>query len=127
MNQPLEDVSSFNYLGSIITTNGGSDKDIQCRLNKAAFGMLNKLWRDRSLSSGTKLKVFNSNVKSVMFYGCETWMIPKNLMRSMQAFTNRCLRRIYGIYWPNTLTNNALWNMSNQQPLEAEIKRKKYR
>ncbi|XP_073821528.1 uncharacterized protein [Musca autumnalis] len=48
-------------------------------------------------------------------------------MRSMQAFTNRCLRRIYGIYWPNTITNNALWNMSNQQPLEDEIKGKKYR
>ncbi|XP_073828644.1 uncharacterized protein [Musca autumnalis] len=54
-------------------------------------------------------------------------MIPKNLIRSKQAFTNRCLRRIYVIYWPNTITNNALWNMSNQQPLEEEIKRKKYR
>ncbi|XP_073811689.1 uncharacterized protein [Musca autumnalis] len=53
--------------------------------------------------------------------------IPPEILKIDIQLTTRCLRRIYGIYWPNTITNNALWNMSNQQPLEDEIKGKKYR
>ena len=34
--------------------------------------MLNKIWKDRTNSLNTKLRIYNSNV-NVLYYGCETW------------------------------------------------------
>ena len=32
-----------------------------------------KIWNSRELSRSTKIRIFNSNVKAVLFYGKETW------------------------------------------------------
>ena len=71
----LEEVDTFTYLGSGVGTTGGTEEDIKARIGKArgAFVMLNKIWKDRTISLNTKLRIFNSNVKSVLYYGCETW------------------------------------------------------
>jgi len=33
-------------------------------------------------------------VKSVLFYGCETWLVTNEIQRKIQTFVNRCLRYI---------------------------------
>ena len=55
-------------------TTGVTEEDVNARISKArgAFVMLNKIWRDRTISLNTKLRIFNSNVKSTLYYGCET-------------------------------------------------------
>ena len=35
--------------------------------------MLKNIWASGGISMRTKLRIFNSNVKSVLLYGCETW------------------------------------------------------
>ena len=47
----------------------------------------------------TKLRIFNSNVKSVVLYGCETWRTTQTMQRKIQTFFNTCLRRIHKIQW----------------------------
>ena len=44
----LEDVSMFEYLGSKIDEHGGTDMNVQARINKArsAFACLNKIWQN---------------------------------------------------------------------------------
>ena len=75
----LEEVSEFTYLGSIIDDNGGTGADIKTRIGKAraAYGLLNKVWKDRNISMRTKIRLFQSNVKSVLLYGSETWSLTK--------------------------------------------------
>jgi hypothetical protein len=51
------------------------------------------------------MKIFSSNVKSVLLYGCETWKVTKKIINSLQAFINKCLRRILRIFWPTVVTN----------------------
>ena len=65
----LGDVSEFTYLGSVVDTSGGTDKDISVRIGKArtAFNMLKKIWNVRDLSKSTKIRIFNINVKAVLF------------------------------------------------------------
>ena len=63
----LEEVKSFQYLGSIISKTGGTDEDIIARISKAR-----QVWRSSSLSLKSKLRIFTSNVKSVLLYGAET-------------------------------------------------------
>ena len=90
--EELEDVTSFTYLGSIISNDGGTDKDIKCRIGKAAavFKSLKPIWTSSQISLNTKLKIFNSNVKSVLLYASETWRITKASIHRLQTFTNRC-------------------------------------
>ena len=72
--EELENVTTFEYLGSKIDESGRTDADVTARINKArsAFACLNKIWSSTALSIRTKLRLFQSNVMSVLLYGAET-------------------------------------------------------
>jgi hypothetical protein len=78
----VENVEKFKYLGSIMTKEGGTEKDTETRIASAqnAFHMLNRIWYSSHLSKGYKIRIFNSNVKSVVLYGSETWKVNKKLI-----------------------------------------------
>ena len=78
------------------------------------------------MSTGTKLRIFNSNVKSVLLYGCETWRTTKALHQKIQCFVNTCLRRILGIRWPGRISNTDLWERAGQEPLAKQILQRKW-
>ena len=71
----MEIVESFTYLGSIIDGKGGTEADVRTRIGKSrtAFANLSNVWKASKISISTKIRLFNSNVKSVLLYGCETW------------------------------------------------------
>ena len=71
----LEDDESFVYLGAIVCTSGGAEEDIGARLGKArtAYNKLRTVWKNNQFSRMTKIRIFKSNVISVLLYGCETW------------------------------------------------------
>lgn len=127
-NQPIESVDSYTYLGSQITPDGGAREDVKTRIRKAqgAFAQLRPIWRSNQLSLKTKIRIFNSNVKSVLLYGCETWLVAADVTSKLQVFVNRCLRRILKIYWPNIIPNRELHDRCNQDLIENEIKRRKW-
>ena len=68
--RPLEHVVEFVYLGSNSSTDGGADKDVALRISKArhAFRTLRPVWLSSQLSRNTKIRIFNTNVKSVLLY-----------------------------------------------------------
>ena len=70
----IEEVDHFIYLGSKMTRNGDSAPDIEERLTKArkAYGTLSTFWKSSKISRKVKLKIFKSNVLSVLLYGCES-------------------------------------------------------
>jgi len=95
---------------------GGTDADVKTRIGKArsAFNMLKKVWSSREIGTSTKVRLFNSNVKSVLLYGAETWRTTKASMKKIQTFINQCLRRILRIHWPETISNENLWARMQQ-------------
>jgi hypothetical protein len=124
----LEEVQSFTYLGSIVDQQGGTDADVKARIGKArvAFIQLNNIWKSRELSRNTKIRLFNSNVKSVLLYGAETWRSTKTTIRKLQTFTNSCLRRILQIRWPDTISNANLLKKTSQSSIEEEIRKRRW-
>ena len=48
----IKEADSFNYLGSVVSKDGGTDEDIRNIINKArhAFNTLRPIWRATSLS-----------------------------------------------------------------------------
>ena len=75
----------------------------------------------------TTLRIYNSNVKSVLLYGCETWRVLMSSMTKIQVFVNRCLRQIFGVRWYDWLRNKELWRITSQEPIDQQIKRREWR
>jgi len=69
--------SDFCYLGSIVVENGGTSREVNARIQKARglFSKLRIVWLSKSLRKDTKIRIFNACVKSVLLYGCETWLV----------------------------------------------------
>ena len=124
----IEDVSSFTYLGSTVSTTGGTGDDVRARIGKAkvTFNILQKIWKSRDITTSVKLQLFNSNVKSVLLYGPETWRTSKSMLRKVQAFINTCLRRMLRIRWPEKIRNEGLWERTVQEPVKSVISRRKW-
>ncbi len=74
----------------------------------------------------TKVRIFNSNIKSVLLYGSETWRMTKKTVQRIQTFINSCLKRIFRIWWPNKISNEELWRKGKQEPVEKQILRRKW-
>ncbi|VDP35721.1 unnamed protein product [Schistosoma margrebowiei] len=108
--EDLEDVKTFTYLGSIIDEHGGSDADVKARISKvrAAYLQPRNIWNSKQLSTNTKVRIFNTNVKTVLLYGAETWRTTKAIIQKIQVFINSCLRKILRIRWPDAISNNQL-------------------
>nr|KAG5703541.1 hypothetical protein BaRGS_020175 [Batillaria attramentaria] len=126
--EPIREVESFVYLGSVVDGQGGTDRDITARMGKAraAMVMLKNVWASKVVSIRTKLRIFNSNVKSVLLYGCETWRTTKAMQQKIQIFLNTCLRRIFNIRWPEKIRNEELWERAGQEPVAKQILRRKW-
>nr|KAG5692410.1 hypothetical protein BaRGS_032463 [Batillaria attramentaria] len=126
--EDIKEVDKFIYLGSVVSKDGGTDEDIKSRTNKArhAFRTLRPIWRSTALSLRNKIRIFNSNVKSVLLYGSETWRTTKTGSHRLQTFINRCLRNILNIKYPLVITNQDLWERTRQVPIEQEIKKRKW-
>ncbi|VDP48333.1 unnamed protein product [Schistosoma margrebowiei] len=116
----LGNVETFTYLGSIIDEQGGSDADVKARIGKAraAYLQLSNIWNSKQLSTNTKIRIFNTNVKTVLLYEAETWRTTQVIIQKIQVFINSCLRKILQIRWPDTISNNLLWERTNQIPVE---------
>nr|KAG5696904.1 hypothetical protein BaRGS_015868 [Batillaria attramentaria] len=121
--EPIREVESFVYLGSVVDGQGGTDRDVTARIGKAraAMVMLKNVWASKVISIRTKLRIFNSNVKSVLLYGCETWRTTKTMQQKIQTFLNTCLRRIFNIRWPEKIRNEELWERAGQEPVAKQI------
>ena len=71
--QKLETVTSFKYLGSVITDEG-SKPEILSRTaqTKAALTRLKPVWNERSISLSSKIRLTHSLVISIFLYACES-------------------------------------------------------
>ena len=107
----MEEVEEFTYLGSVMSKSNATVKDITNRLQKAksSFVQLNKVWRSPNISEKTKIKIYNSNVLSVLLYGAECWRVTQRDSQRLSGFHTSCLRMICRIYWPQKITNNELY------------------
>ena len=84
--QMLETVTSFKYLGSLITDEG-SKPEILSRIAQttAALARLKPSWNDRSISLSSKIRLMRSLVTSIFLYACESWTLTAELQRRIQA------------------------------------------
>jgi hypothetical protein len=68
-NKAIRRELDFTYLGSNVSENGGTRKDVETRIQKArgAFTRLRKIWMSH-LNEDNKVKLLDVYVKSVILY-----------------------------------------------------------
>ena len=72
--QKLETVTSFKYLGSVMTDEG-TEPEILSRIAQTTAGLtgLKPVWNERSISLSSKIRLMRSLVTSIFLHGCESW------------------------------------------------------
>ena len=88
---------------------------------------LQHLWKSNIYSATTKVKVFASNVRTVLLYGAECWKMTKNDIQKCETFQNKCLRRILKVFWPTKMSNSELREKANITSIEETVKTKRWK
>ena len=118
MDRSFETVTSFKYLGSVITDEG-SKPEILSRIAQttAALTRLKPVWIDKSISLNSKIQLMRSLVTSIFLYACDTsiflyacesWTLTGELQRRIQAMEMRCYRKILHISYKDHVTNEEV-------------------
>ena len=102
--QQLEEVENFKYLGAILSVDGSCEAEIRARIG-AAMARLNRIWSSKSIGFPTKLKLYRALVKTIVLYRCETWTLLAVTENKLQAFENKCMRKILRISYMEHKTN----------------------
>ena len=120
--EPIEVVSHFQYLGSIVQDDYGMDTEISSRICKAssAFQSLSRiLWHQRKIQTGTKVRVLNSVILSTLLYGLENSVPLEPSVCRLESFVVRCLRIILGISIRQKKRHTIICKMAKQQRISS--------
>ena len=104
----LNPVKEFTYLGSIISSNGHIEAELQKRMSKASmlFGRLReRIWNNHNVSIRVKGQIYRAIILSTSLYGAETWTVYWRLVKKLHAFMMRHLRSIMKIRWQDKVKN----------------------
>ena len=130
--QQLEEVMAFKGLGATLTKDGRSTAEIKIRLVIATASMakLNKIWCCKDISFSTKIKLYKTLVLFTLLYGCGSWTLTADSTKRIQAFENKCYRRMLGISWKDRKTSEFVQRgikarVGQQENLLGIVKRRK--
>src|SRR5690242_19641255 len=84
------------YLGSIMSIDGGTEADVNCRIGKAAaaFQQMRSVWSTSTIDTATKIRLFNAIIVPTAIYASETWKFTAKVAKKINVFQQRCLRKI---------------------------------
>ena len=107
----LEEVEEFCYLGSIITKDNRSKRDIRSRVAQAkkAFAEKKHLLTS-NLDIEIKKRFLKAYLWSVALYDSESWTLGKDDKRNSEAFEMWCYRKMMKISWTDRVTNEEVLN-----------------
>lgn len=123
----VEQVQSFKYLGSILTSLCDDAVDIAARIGKAAAAVhqLTHIWRSKELTTKTKTQIYNTCVLQTLLFGCESWVICARSLQRLSVFHNDCLRRILGVKRRDRHHRVELYSSCQTVPLENLLRHRR--
>ena len=76
--------------------NGDMETEINTIIALASntFNRLINIWKAKSISIKTKLKLYNACILPVLTYGRESWKSTSQIEKRLDSFENKCLRKI---------------------------------
>ena len=105
-----ETVADFIFLGSKITADGDCSHEIKRRLllGRKVMTNLDRVFKSRTITLPTKVRIVKAMVFPVVTYGCESWILKKAERRRIDAFELWCWRRLLRVPWHARRSNQSI-------------------
>jgi hypothetical protein len=102
--------------------NNSIEEEIKERISvgNTAFYANQDLFKSKLLSNKSKLRMYQTLVRPVVTYVCETWVPKENIKFKLMAFERKVLRRIYGL----TKESDGTWRIKSNDDLNRLIRNK---
>ena len=87
----------------------GDREDIQRRKELATIAFVKNytIWKKNwKTKLTTRIRLYETLVKSVLLYNCGTWGVSKDDQRKLNSSHRRQLRKVIGIQWTHKISNN---------------------
>ena len=127
---PVEVVSNFQYLGSVVSSDCSPTAEVESRIAKAsqAFRSLSRLlWYQKRIKTTTKLRIFNSVIVPTLLYGLESVVLLEPHIHRLQSFIMRCLRIILRVSIWDKKRNTSIRKMAQQQRVSSIVSQRRLR
>ena len=128
LNEAVEQVDSFKYLGCTISSNMSCCQEVKRRIAmaKEAFN------RKRSIFCGPLEKELRKRlvkcfVWSVALYGAETWTLRRSEEKRIEAFEMWIWRRMERVKWTDRIRNEAVLERVGEERMMLKLIRKRKR
>jgi len=80
-------------------------------LGNRAFHANKDLFKSKLLMKKSKLRMYQTLVRPVVTYACETWLLKENIKTKLRVFEKKALRRIYG----PTKESDGTWRIKSNE------------
>ena len=121
-----EEWKTSKKVGSLL----GSKEDIEHRkhLSNIALNKMEQIWHKADKTKQrTRIKLYNTLVRSVLLYNCGTWAMTKTDEEKLDSFHRKQLRRVLGIWYPTKISNKSLYKKCEQTPISLEVLQARWR
>ena len=97
--QPIKSKLNMKYLGTYLAADGsiGSEVAPKIGMDSQDFKSLLAIWNHCNISHRFKFQIFNSCIVQKMLYALESAWLNTSLLRKLEGFYCKCLRRILKI------------------------------
>jgi hypothetical protein len=109
-NQPIETVTSFRYIGRIITSSNSDWEAAKFNLHKARTRWMNisRILTRTSASPRISSLFYKATIQTVLLYGSETWVINDEILHLLLSFHHSIARRLTGRF-PRPIPGTNKW------------------
>lgn len=125
--QILEQVESYEYLGTIIQQNGKIKEEILNRTRKASniyYQLSGTIFGKKEIAQKTKLQVYKSVIEPVLLYGGESWPARGADIKSIGTVEMKCYRRIMGKTRRDRIRNDRIREDLKQESVEQKLEKR---
>jgi len=94
-----------------------SNDDEVISVGNRAFHANQDLFKSKLLTKKSKLRMYQTLVRPVVTYACETWVLKENIKTKLRVFERKVLRRIYR----PTKESDGTWRIKSNEELNRLI------
>ena len=113
----MKHVEKFNFLGSLLTSDGKSDCEIKRRiaLSNEAFNKKRSILTSSNITMSARQRILNCYIWSILLYGCETWSITSVMQMRFEATEMCFLRKMLKISRADKISNKRVLTIANMK------------
>lgn len=120
----LEEVNTYEYLGTVIASDGTLDEEINNRLQKASklyFSINNCLVGKREVSTKTKMLIYKTIYLPTLMYAGESWTMTSKHESRITSAEMRYLRKVVGKTRRDRVRNVNIRRELEQEPILSTL------